>query len=68
MLGRWPAVKCTLGGAFEMMDIALDDAGFTLQAGAFFRESLLDGVLDGTTDLDKAGSRCGFRIDSLSAH
>ena len=52
----------------EMMDLALDESGFLLQPGALFREPLLDGVFNGTTDLDKAGSGCGFRFNSLSAH
>ena len=60
--------KFILGRSFEMMDFALDESGFLFQPRAFFREPLLNGVFNGITDLDKAGSGCGFRIDSLSAH
>jgi hypothetical protein len=51
-----------------MMDFALDESSFLLQPGALFSEPLLDGLFNGTTDLDKAGSGCGFRIYGLSAH
>ena len=36
----------------EMMGVALDESGFLLEAGPFFREPLLDRVLHGGADLD----------------
>ena len=52
----------------EVVGLALDEAGFLLQALALFAQSLLDHVLDRVTDLDQIRGRGSFRFDRLSAH
>ena len=52
---------------FELVDFAFDDARLFLQARAFFRETLLDHILD-RADLDQVVRRRWFGFEGLSAH
>ncbi len=55
--------------ALEMVEVALLQAGFPLQAGALFGQPLLDDVFDRIADLDEVrGLVRRFRFESLSAH
>jgi hypothetical protein len=62
------ARKRPFGGPLEVVDLALDHAGFPLQTSAFFGKSLLNHVFDGRADLDESPERSRFRLDRLSAH
>ena len=57
----------TLNGALELVQLALDQAGFALQTRALFGHAFLDDVFDAGVDLYQTG-RYGLRFKRLSAH